>query len=186
MASKPPSQYEIYLIGNVNTQICGNKLPSKRQAMEVLFFNLREVKLNLRQSAALVVKEIEIFWQKAQLPTKQDYNCVTKLEKLYNEWRNIQRHKTRPTNAAREQTFISDMDNLFDIAHEDVGKMADEICLQFLEKQRSQGRPGYIHNVESRMEQKEREIQEKEEVLARRIAKSETEKNVYGKFMIWK
>lgn len=184
MSSEPPSKHEIYLIGNVSTQICGNKLPSKRQAMEVLFFNLREVKLNLRQSAALVVKEVEIFWQKAQLSTQQNYHCIAKLVKLHTEWRDLQKHKGRPSSAALEQTFISDIDNLFDIAHDDIGEMADEISFQFLQKQRSQGRPGYIHNVESWLEQKERQIQEKEEVLARRIAKSEAEKNVYGKFII--
>jgi len=46
---------EVYLVGNVNNHIVGRKLPSIKQVLSVLFYNLRHVKLNLRESARLVL-----------------------------------------------------------------------------------------------------------------------------------
>jgi len=34
---------EVYLVGNVNNQIVGSKLPSIKQVLSVLFYNLRHV-----------------------------------------------------------------------------------------------------------------------------------------------
>ena len=58
----------VYLIGHYTHQIVGNKLPSNKQVLQVLFFNMREVKLSLRESAALTIKETSIFCDKARIP----------------------------------------------------------------------------------------------------------------------
>lgn len=81
----------IFLIGNCEPQIVGTKLPSVRQVLKVLFFNMREVKLNLRDSAALTIKETIIFWNKARIPTRDPARCIDKLETLYNKWRDLQK-----------------------------------------------------------------------------------------------
>lgn len=47
----------IYLIGSVQNKIIGSKLPSNRQVITGLFYNLREVKLNLRESVKLLIKD---------------------------------------------------------------------------------------------------------------------------------
>lgn len=51
----------IFLVEEVNHQIMGAKLPSNRQVLAVLFFDIREVKLTVRESANLVVRECIIF-----------------------------------------------------------------------------------------------------------------------------
>jgi len=50
--------------------------------LKVLFYNLRKVKLCLRQCASLVVKEVLVFWEKARIPVKDVQRCIDKLEKL--------------------------------------------------------------------------------------------------------
>ena len=47
----------IYLVGAANHQIMGAKLPSNRQILAVLSFNIREVKLTVSESANLVIRE---------------------------------------------------------------------------------------------------------------------------------
>jgi hypothetical protein len=74
---------EVYLVGNVNNQIIDSKLLSIKQVLNVLFYNLRHVKLNLRESARLVFKEILLFWQKSKIPVQDEQHCILKLEKLY-------------------------------------------------------------------------------------------------------
>lgn len=66
----------IFLIGYSLSQIVGSKLPSNKQVLLVLFFNMREVKLNSHHNATLVIQETMIFWQKARIPTRTEQNCV--------------------------------------------------------------------------------------------------------------
>jgi len=47
----------VFLVGPMDYQITGSKLPSTKNCLGVLFYNLRIVKLNLQESAALVVDE---------------------------------------------------------------------------------------------------------------------------------
>jgi hypothetical protein len=52
-----------FLIGNYVPQIIRNtsKLPSMHQVLKILFFNMPEAMLDLRDSASLVIKETMIF-----------------------------------------------------------------------------------------------------------------------------
>jgi adenylate/nucleoside-diphosphate kinase len=43
------------------------------------------MKLNMRQSCSLVLKETIIFWEKARIPTRDFQSCIDKLEKMYDE-----------------------------------------------------------------------------------------------------
>lgn len=54
----------VYLLGNECSQITSGKLPSIKQALLVFFYNLRVVKLNIRESSRLAVL---IFWEKARI-----------------------------------------------------------------------------------------------------------------------
>ena len=85
----------IYLIGNVCHQITGSKLPSNRQVLTVLFYNIREVKLTKRESANLVIRECVVFWEKARIPTKHFCDCVKTLIKLHELWRDLQKTAKR-------------------------------------------------------------------------------------------
>ncbi|KAI8038115.1 hypothetical protein M5D96_009156 [Drosophila gunungcola] len=60
--------------------------------LSVLFYNIRQVKLTLSESANLVTREFLIFWEKARIPTRALPNCVKKLIDLYQAWRELQKN----------------------------------------------------------------------------------------------
>lgn len=72
----------VFLVGPMDYQITGSKLPYKKNCLSILFYNLRIVKLNLQESAALVVDECLIFWKKARIPTQDPSNIIKKIEKI--------------------------------------------------------------------------------------------------------
>ena len=86
----------IYLVGAANHQITGAKLPSNRQILAVLFFNIQEVKLTVSESANLVIRECILFGEKARIPTKSSPNCVKKLVDLHHVWRELQKIVLNP------------------------------------------------------------------------------------------
>lgn len=112
---------DIFLVGKVSEQIIGNKLPSKRQVLSVIFFNLRKLNKNLRESSTLALEEVLVFWKKASIPVKKKDRCIQQVQTLYNEWRNLQKGATRESEneVKKRQEFIGELDNLFDIAHND-------------------------------------------------------------------
>lgn len=181
MVSTPNLRQNLFLIGNLDTQIYGNKLPSKLQVLKILFFNIRVVKLTLRESAALVVSEVKIFWDKARLPIQKTDRCINKVETLYKEWSILNNHRTRPANLEKEQAFVSSLKNLFDIAHGDVYEHVDERRKQFLENQRLEGRVGFINDVEGYFENMERDQERRKEIELQRYSKYQSDINLIGK-----
>lgn len=154
----------IYLIGLPSHQINGAKLPSNRQVLTVLFYNIREVKLTVSESANLVIRECIIFWEKARIPTKAFPNCVKKLVDLYHVWRELQKNckKTQVTFKNRENIFVKELDNLFDIAHADAfDRMKIEEDKEFLRKQREPGRPGCLGGIDKRLAEKEERVRQR-------------------------
>lgn len=148
----------IFLTGSPSYQINGAKLPSNRQVLSVLFYNIREVKLTVSESANLVIREYIIYWEKARIPTRAFLNCVKKLVDLYHIWRELQKNckKTQVTFRSRENNFKIDLDNLFDIAHADaLERMKIEEYKLFLMKQREPGRPGCLGGVDKKLAKKE-------------------------------
>ncbi|KAF0712490.1 Uncharacterized protein FWK35_00031652, partial [Aphis craccivora] len=63
------SRKQVFLVGIMKNQITGGKLPSKRDILRVLFYNMRVVNLSLQESALLVIDECLIYWKKARIPT---------------------------------------------------------------------------------------------------------------------
>lgn len=86
------SKKDIFLVGDIKYQITGAKLPSNRQVLAVLFYNIREVNLKVNESANLTIRECIIFWEKARIPTRALPNCVKKLVDLYQVWRDLQKN----------------------------------------------------------------------------------------------
>ncbi|KAL4091591.1 hypothetical protein QTP88_026257 [Uroleucon formosanum] len=122
-----------------------------KNVLSVLFFNMRKVNLNLRDSAKLVIREVIIFWEKARSPVREEYHLLKKVESLYNEWRNLQKHSTRKSTKDRknEEIFVNKLNDIFDIAHEralDIMKI--ECDKQFLIAQRTKGRPGCLLGID--------------------------------------
>lgn len=92
---------KIFIVGYPAHQITGCKLPSNRQVLATLFYNLRTVKLNLKDSARITIQEVLVFWGKARIPTKHVKDAITKLEKLHAEWRNVQKDQYKQSEAAK-------------------------------------------------------------------------------------
>lgn len=152
------SKKEIFLIGDVKHQIAGSKLPSNGQVLAVLFYNIREVNLSVNESANLTIRECIIYWEKARIPTKSLPNCVKKLVNLYQVWRDLQKNakKSQEVFEQRRREFLSELNNLFDIAHADALKLIkineDRV---FLQRQREPGRPGHLAGVDKKLTDRE-------------------------------
>lgn len=161
----------IYLINHDDSQIVGAKLPSNRQVLKVLFYNLRKVKLNLRSSAHLVVKEVEVFWEKARIPTRKFQHCVEKLEALYNEWKVLQKSSKRRSEVQeqKENIFVEKLDDIFDIAHASALDILNQEDKEFLINQRKKGRPGAMIGGDHVLLEKEKNhiLREEQEQLRR-------------------
>lgn len=139
------STTNIFLVGNECSQILGSKLPSNKQALCAFFHNHRTVKLSVRESAALVIQEISVFWAKARIPVQLKQRCILKVEKLHQEWKALLKSKGKTNQKCRDNeiAFMENLDNVFDIAHSNaLGMMTIEMDKQFLESQRQKGRPG--------------------------------------------
>ncbi|GBN70236.1 hypothetical protein AVEN_192352-1 [Araneus ventricosus] len=117
----------------------------------MLLYNLHEVKLSIRESATLVVQECLIFWDKARIPTRATPHCVEKIMMMYNHWRNLQKSACRrsETQEENERNFISDSNNLFDIAHANALEIIKiEEDRKFLLSQRLPGRRGCLMGID--------------------------------------
>ena len=169
------SSNTIYLLGHDESQIVSSKLPSNGQVLRVLYYNLRKVKLEIRPSAAMVIKEVEVFWEKARIPVKQSYNSITKLIALYESLRLLQRSEKRRSELqeSKEKKFLDSLDDLFDIAHSDALTMMHiESDKHFLLNQRQKGRPGSMIGVDrnlTEMEQRKTIRQEEDEIRKQRF-----------------
>ncbi|KAE9542408.1 hypothetical protein AGLY_003269 [Aphis glycines] len=173
---------KIYLINNHSNKISGSKLPSSLQVLKTLFFNLRVVNLNLRESARLIVREVLIFWEKARIPVRLEKHCISKVESLYDEWRTLQKHAARNTASHKEQEnlFISKFNDLFDLAHANALQMIKiETDRLFLINQRKKGRLGFMYGIDyTNMRKEELSITRKNKALVRENQSAQTEENL--------
>ncbi|GBO44032.1 hypothetical protein AVEN_162616-1 [Araneus ventricosus] len=153
------SKKVIFLIREIKHQITGSKLPSNGQVLAVLFYNIREVNLTVNESPNLTIRKCIIFWEKARIPTKSLPNCVRKLANVYQVWRDLQKNakKLQDIFKRQQQEFVSNLDNLFDIAQADALQlMKIEEGRMFLQLQREQGRPGHLGGVDKILTDKEK------------------------------
>lgn len=138
---------DIFLIDFQCHQIVSSKLPSNRDVLSILFYNLRVVKLTVRESAVLVYDEVVLFWQKARIPIRKKQRCVEKIENLHKQWRSIQKRAGKSSNIEKEESFVENSNELFDIAHKNALEMISiEQDKEFLLSQRLKGRPGNLMN----------------------------------------
>lgn len=169
----------VSLIGNVAHQIVGAKLPSNRQVLQVFFYNMRYVQLSAKESAELVIDAAIIFWNQARIPIRQRIRCANKLFQLYDVWKSLQKRDIEKLSAAmklKHDSFINDLDDLFDIAHRDaITMMNNEEDIAFLQQQRQKGRPGSMIGVDQKLaEREERSKQRKEQEEARQLRRAQT------------
>ena len=98
-------------------------------------------------------------------------NCQSKLEKSFEEWSLLKKNKGRPTatQKARENSFISSLDDLFDVAHADaLNMMTIEEDKQFLLAQREKGRRGSMVGLDAKLAAKEQRAKERHDAAVAR------------------
>lgn len=143
---------KIDLIGKTSHNITGAKLPSNKQVLQVLFYNMRFVRLSAKESANLAIAATKLFWQQARIPVRDDHKCAEKLLKLYENWKAIQKtvpHKRSDAQNKVAEAYVENLDDLFDIATTNALEIIKiEEDKQFLEMQRQASRPGCMAGVD--------------------------------------
>lgn len=150
----------IAMIGHVSHQVSGAKLPSNRQVLKVFFYNMRFVNLSAKESAALTIDAVLIFWQQARIPTRRKDKCSDKIHKMYEDWKVLNKKKVDQMSVemkTKHDDFIVGLDDLFDIAAADaLSTMRNEEDKEFLRKQRQKGRPGAMLGIDAKLSGKEK------------------------------
>jgi len=168
------SQTEVWLIGQGSMALSGHTLPSKKQVLQTFFYHKKDN--NIRQSATIVTQQVLIIWNKARIPTKQPYHVVAHVEKLFDKYCKLKKNKGRDslTQHNNEQAFIEEIEQLFDIAHENaMTSITLEEDRQFLQMQRDSMK-GYMGALDTELAQKEERITErKAAVFQRQVKESE-------------
>lgn len=123
----------MFLLGEPTETISGNKLPTNKQVLQLLFYQTKEAKKTLPASCQFVIGEVTKFWYRAGIEIQIVARCMKKVEKLYNKYKSLQKNP----NPTTEREFSEFLETLFDIAHENVQDIADNEALKFLSDQRT-------------------------------------------------
>lgn len=139
---------KLYLVESSISEILGSKLPSKRQVLQYFLEALKTEK-QLLPAAKATFNAIKPFYVRAGLQTLNDDYGYQKIKKFYESYKALHkssRNKSEmntPLFKGRENKFMDELDDLFDIASTDLSKASAE-SKEFLAQQRMKGRPGTI------------------------------------------
>jgi hypothetical protein len=172
----------IFLIGQTSSKITGSKLPSRGQVLSRLFYEIRENKLKVNESASVVLDEVFEFWKIARIPFRSKNIAVKLLLKLYNQWRDLQKKKSRTSDGKSRDDFVETLEDLFDIATVDaLQSITIEEDREFLISQRKRKREGCMLGVDKKLSQKEKRSKERYEAEEKRKKTYLQEKESLGK-----
>lgn len=166
----------IWLIGSTSASITGSKLPSNRQVLSRFLYSHLQQNETIQESARTSALELMVFWQKARIPTRQEYNIINKIKDLHNRWQNLKKLSGRKTETQtrKNEEFVHTLDDLFDVAHADaLTIITNEEDKSFLIAQRETGRRGCLGPVDmklAKVEERRRERQAAEESRCRKEA----------------
>lgn len=158
---------DVWLVGQTSSDFSQRKLPSKKEVLSVFFYYKNKQKQTVRESAHPTAKDVLDIWSKARIPTRLKKHVVEKVENMFKEWQNLKKNKENKAKRSdslkeREDTWMRNLDELFDIAHADALEMINiEADRQFLLGQRQKGRVGKIGNIDRKQAKKESEIEKK-------------------------
>lgn len=156
--------------------IAGAKLPSKQQVLSYFLHCHLKQKETVRFAATRTVEKVQEFWDKARIPVRHKQDMTKKVEKLFTEWTALKKNAKRrsATQQNKEDTFISDYNDIFDVAHEKAMEMiqvADD--REFLLAQREKGRRGCMTSVDTITQKQEKYREERDLKMQRFKRKSE-------------
>ena len=125
-------------------------------------------KKTIKESAALVIEKIILFWKKARITAQRKDHIAEKVIKLFTEQANLKKNKENKKKQSSQlignkNNFNKRLDNLFDVAHQNAMELIQiEGDRQFLLYRRDgkQGRMGTIDEKPF-----EKEIKSNEKIL---------------------
>ena len=135
--SSDTSNENLFLIGELTPCIAENKLPTKNQVLKTIFYHTRQLKKDINTSFADVYNEIKELWARADIPILVRSSCIYQMKKLYDDYRNLQKSKSKKNEEELKNDYIMKFDVLFDISSIGVLKTLKEPSNTFLLDQRS-------------------------------------------------
>jgi len=112
-------------------------------------------------------------------------HCVTKLQKYYKEWRDLQKllYRKTETQLKKKEQFISILNDLFDITQADTHNiMKIEGDRALFISQRQKDRPGSLLGVDLKMIKKEERAIERRESIEERRKRTYREMKIASKW----
>lgn len=152
----------MYLIGPVSPKLTEQKLPSKREILQYLFYLIRECNMKIDAAAIKIGNELTELWARAGLYTRLFQRVVRKIKDLHTDYRNTVKNKLRRTanQKRKEQEFSGQINRLFDVSHGEITNMIDGKRLAFFENQKKDGIVGLIKDIEGNFDQSSYEIEQ--------------------------
>jgi hypothetical protein len=157
MASSTRSKKDVFLLGSDLENLHGSKLPSNGDVLR-LYINKLQLASTKHEAAVTVIKEVQLFWNKARIPMRRSDHAVAKLEDLIQKWEGLKKNKSRrtATQVTNEEAFSETFSDLFDVAHQDAMQMINiKEDKEFLLAQREKGRRGVMVGVDMKLTKKE-------------------------------
>lgn len=97
----------------------GNKLPCRRQVLQV-FYHLHNEEKTICEAATGAVGTAFPFWDKTRIPVSLKKQLTKKLEVLFSSQRSLRKGKQRSLqSSARGRDFKDDLDDLLDMGHQE-------------------------------------------------------------------
>lgn len=82
----------IYLIGDINENFVGRKLPIVKEVMSVFFYEHTFLKKTIKESSKSTITKVNKIWCAAEIPTCGLQYATTKLTKIFNCWKLLQKN----------------------------------------------------------------------------------------------
>lgn len=117
---------EIRLIGIPVQNLTGRKLPKVKEVMRVFFYQLKVLKLSIKQSANNSADQVIELWKINDIPTSGAPNVVKKVIRCHSEWLKLQKDFNKKSNKPKEKRFQTDLEQLFDIVSKNSLKTVDD------------------------------------------------------------
>jgi len=90
-----------------------------------LYFHKLQSSRTKHDAATEVIREVQLFWQKARIPMRRVDHAAVQLEGLVKKWEALKKNKSRRTvtQVSNEEVFCQTLNDLFDIAHQEALQM---------------------------------------------------------------
>lgn len=111
-------QKDLWLLGKISTKIAKSKLPSKRNVLKVLLYNLSKCK-SISKSVEQVASEVISLWNTYGLECIRSDKVRNKILKLHGDYNLLKKNSLRKAKSdlLREAKFKKNCGTLFDISH---------------------------------------------------------------------